>query len=181
MTENNQTKNLPIIIAVAVVILIGGGAAWYFTTNQAKSSADLSNVALNQPSNPGQAKQPEVATPSINAATTSGASSTSTSSSTYKDGSYTAKGDYISPGGAESVEVLAVLKDGKISDVTVTPKGNDAKSLRYETMFAQGIKGVIVGKSLNDNLNPGVVNGSSLTGAGFAQAMDAIKLQAAQK
>ena len=99
----------------------------------------------------------------------------------YKDGSYVATGSYTSPAGAEDVSVQATLKDDKITVVSITPKATNSKSIRYQESFSEGISGKIVGKSLDENLNPGVVNGSSLTATGFVQAMNAIKLQAAQK
>ena len=224
MTENNQTnqsKNLPIIIAVAVVILLGGAATWYFMSAKPNQTQPDNTAILPSSSAPITVNEPQTSVPSINAnpgansqpskietapnpavaARTQGSNSQTTpnttpkpsttqtpqeapsanQTSTYKDGTYTATGSYVSPGGPESIEIQTTLKDGKITDVNVTPKATDSKSARYQEVFANGIKGVIVGKSLSENLNPGAVNGSSLTSTGFAQAIDAIKLQAAQK
>lgn len=48
---------------------------------------------------------------------------------------------------------------------------------KFQEDFAGGIKAVVVGKNL-DELNVSKVSGSSLTGAGFNQALEAIKTQA---
>ena len=204
--QNNQSKNLPIIIAIAVVILLGGASTWYFMSTKPNQTQPENIAILPSSSAPITVSEPQASVPSINsnpitnsqpskvetalkpttAAPAQGSnlqpapSTTQTPNQTskYKDGTYTATGSYVSPGGPESVEIQTTLKDGKISDVNVTPKATNSKSVRYQGLFADGIKGVIVGKSLDSNLDIGVVNGSSLTGMGFTQAIDLVRQQA---
>ena len=210
--QNNQSKNLPIIIAIAVVILLGGASTWYFMSTKPNQTQPENIAILPSSSAPITVSEPQASVPSINsnpitnsqpskvettpkpttAAPAQGSNLQPTPStnkapsktqspiqtSKYKDGTYTATGSYVSPGGPESVEIQTTLKDGKISDVNVTPKATNSKSVRYQGLFADGIKGVIVGKSLDSNLDIGVVNGSSLTGMGFTQAIDLVRQQA---
>ena len=164
---------------MAVIVILGAAGIWYY---QSSKPAQNPVVTLPKSTTPSLANQPQTTQPSVTPNQMAGnTSSNSTSSSAhYKDGQYSATGNYNSPGGAQAIDVTATIKDDKITDLTVTPKPSDPKSERYQTQFSQSISGVIVGKSLNDNLDPGNVNGSSLTHAGFVQAIDQIKQQASQ-
>jgi uncharacterized protein with FMN-binding domain len=102
--------------------------------------------------------------------------STSTTG-TYKDGDYDAKASYPNPAGSSDVEVAVTLKGGKISAVTVTPEAENSTSKQFQTMFAGGIAGEVVGKSI-DAINVTKVAGSSLTQLGFNKAIDQIKADA---
>lgn len=98
-------------------------------------------------------------------------------SSTYKDGSYSADGTYRSPAGGESVHVMLVLKDDVVTGVTFTGDATNPKSVTMQGQFGAGIEAAVVGKSLDD-VSVGVVNGSSLTGKGFMEAVEKIKVEA---
>lgn len=98
----------------------------------------------------------------------------------FKDGTYQARGDYNSPGGLQSILVSITLENSVISNVLVTPEGSDPQSFNYERAFASGISEVVVGKKLTDVKTVGIVNGSSLTGAGFIKALATIANQAKQ-
>ena len=95
----------------------------------------------------------------------------------YKDGTFRADGAYKSPAGPESVTVTITLKGEKITDVVVTPHATNKISVKMQDAFIGGIKAVVVGKSL-DEVKVGKVSGSSLTGAGFNDAVAKIKLEA---
>ena len=117
-------------------------------------------------------------------AATSGASgdaSESTGSAAtgaYADGTYDAEGSYTSPGGNESVGVSLTLESGVVTAVTVTPESENPTGQEYQTRFATGISGEVVGKSL-DELDVTKVSGSSLTSGGFNDAVETIKADAA--
>ena len=117
-------------------------------------------------------------------AATSGASgdaSESTGSAAtgaYADGTYDAEGSYTSPGGNESVGVSLTLESGVVTAVTVTPESENPTGQEYQTRFASGISGEVVGKSL-DELDVTKVSGSSLTSGGFNDAVETIKADAA--
>jgi len=117
-------------------------------------------------------------------AATSGASgdaSESTGSAAtgaYADGTYDAEGSYTSPGGNESVGVELTLESGIVTAVTVTPESENPTGQEYQSRFASGISGEVVGKSL-DELDVTKVSGSSLTSGGFNDAVETIKADAA--
>jgi NifU-like protein involved in Fe-S cluster formation len=95
----------------------------------------------------------------------------------YKNGAYSADGTYRSPAGGESVSITLTLKDDVITDATFVGHTTSPKSERYQGLFADGFKEYVVGKSI-DELSLTVVNGSSLTGAGFMDAVAKIKAEA---
>lgn len=128
---------------------------------------------------PGAAK---AASPAAGAPTTAAAGSGSTAaggggSHTYKDGTYSADGHYTSPNGPETVGVTLTLASGVVKDVQITQHPTSANTAIYQKHFASGIKDVVVGKKL-DELNVGIVSGSSLTGQGFNDAVSIIKGEA---
>ena len=96
----------------------------------------------------------------------------------YTDGTYTESADYTSPGGTETVEVTVTLADGIITEVEAVGDGDNPNSKRYQGEFSDGIADVVVGKSI-DEISVDKVAGSSLTSAGFNDAIDAIKADAA--
>lgn len=98
-------------------------------------------------------------------------------SASYADGEYHSTGEYQSPAGASSVEVTLTLADDIVTDVSVTPNATDPQSRSFQTAFAGGIAGEVVGRDI-DTLSVSRVAGSSLTSSGFAQAIAAIKAEA---
>lgn len=97
--------------------------------------------------------------------------------SAYKDGTYTAAGAYASPGGPESIDVTLTLKGGIVTSASVVGHATLGKSKGYQDLFAQGFTELVVGKSI-DSVSLSVVNGSSLTGRGFNDAVAKMKAQA---
>lgn len=117
-----------------------------------------------------------------NTNTKSSSSSSTAGSSTatgaeYEDGTYSADGEYTSPGGQQSVSVELTLKDGAISDITVTPGAVDSQSQRFQKDFAENVADQVVGKSL-DEADVSVVASSSLTSEGFNEALAKIAEEA---
>ncbi len=96
---------------------------------------------------------------------------------TYKDGNYLAKGDYRSPGGSEDIGVSVTLKDGVIVDSAVEVHATSRISKRMQEVFADGYKQYVIGKKI-DEVSLSKVSGSSLTPAGFNDALVKIKAQA---
>jgi uncharacterized protein with FMN-binding domain len=99
------------------------------------------------------------------------------STATYKDGDYEAKASYANPAGSSDLEVKLTLAGNKVTAVDVTPEATDGTSKGFQEMFASGIAGEVVGKSL-DGLKVDKVAGSSLTHLGFNKAIDEIKADA---
>ncbi len=95
----------------------------------------------------------------------------------YKDGSYSAGGVYRSPAGGETVTISLTVKDDTVTGATFSGDATHKKSQAMQAAFSEGFKEQVVGKSL-DEVSVGVVNGSSLTGGGFMDALAKIKVEA---
>jgi len=100
-------------------------------------------------------------------------------STKYMDGTYTKAGSYQSPGGDESIIVTVSLKNDAVQSVSVDNQANNEASKNFQSLFIEGINDQVVGQKIDD-VNVGVVNGSSLTGIGFNEAIGQIR-SAAQK
>lgn len=100
-----------------------------------------------------------------------------TTSANYKNGTFTADGSYMTHVGPESVTITVTLKDNVITDTTFNATPNAPMSARFQDMFAQNYKPLVIGKNIND-VQLGKVSGSSLTPIGFNDALAKIKAQA---
>ena len=100
-----------------------------------------------------------------------------TASTTYNDGTYSAEGQYVSPGGDEAINVSLTVKDGTVTDVTVSGNTRNSTDAIYQSKFIGGVKQVVVGKKLS-SLKLDRVSGSSLTPKGFNDAVSKIQTQA---
>lgn len=125
------------------------------------------NGGTNQ-SSPAQTPTPVTATP---------ATVPSSTKSKYKNGTYSAVGVYYSPEGQESINVSVTLTNGIVTDSTVTGNATNGRSVRYQQMFIGGFKSLVIGKSI-DAISLDYVSGSSLTPAGFNDALSQIKTKA---
>jgi uncharacterized protein with FMN-binding domain len=112
------------------------------------------------------------------ATTTDSDAAAGDSAGSYTDGTYTEKANYESPNGTEEIDVTVTLAAGVITDVEVVGHGDNPNSKLYQGKFADGIGDVVVGKSI-DEISVDKVAGSSLTSAGFNDAIDEIKADAA--
>ncbi len=145
------------IAIIAICLIIPAGVLAYAYMNRASqpsANVSMENAAAETPTTP-----------------------VSTTASPYKDGTYTATGHYSSPGGAETIGVSLTLKDGVITDATVTPEATRPMSMRMQGMFTENYKPLVVGKSL-DEVSLTKVSGSSLTPKGFNDAVAQIKTEA---
>lgn len=95
----------------------------------------------------------------------------------YKDGTYSARGNYYSPAGLESITINVTIKDGIITDTSAVAEATDEKSVKMQGVFIENYKQYVVGKSI-DEVKLDKVSGSSLTGAGFNDAISKIKTEA---
>ncbi|MFE6997663.1 FMN-binding protein [Microbacterium sp. NPDC057659] len=104
---------------------------------------------------------------------------TSTSAGSYQDGTYTAEGSYQTPETVETISVTLTLSGGTVSDLEVTGDPQAPETEQYQGQFIDGIDALVDGKKIDD-LKVDRVAGSSLTSAGFDQAIEKIKKQAAE-
>jgi uncharacterized protein with FMN-binding domain len=95
----------------------------------------------------------------------------------YKNGTYNTIGNYVSPGGAEEIDVTVTLKDDIITDATVVSKAFRPNSVKFQGQFISGFKTLVVGKKIDDVMLD-KVSGSSLTPKGFNDALAEIKAEA---
>ncbi|MCX6734788.1 MAG: hypothetical protein NTZ25_02645 [Candidatus Peregrinibacteria bacterium] len=95
----------------------------------------------------------------------------------YVDGTYTKVGSYQSPGGTDAITVSVTLKNDVMESVSLVNGATSEASVNFQNLFIDGVKGQVVGQKL-ENVSVGVVNGASLTGAGFNQAIADIKTAA---
>jgi hypothetical protein len=100
------------------------------------------------------------------------------SNQVYKDGTYSSDGTYQSPGGSESIGVTMTIAADKVTKVIVIPKTTHQNSQEFQDFFSEGVSDVVTGKPLSENFDVSKLNGSSLTGGGFTQAVEAIRSQA---
>lgn len=96
--------------------------------------------------------------------------------SKYKDGTYTSEGKYLSPGGDESVDVTITIKDDVVTDAKVESNATRPMSVKFQGLFIEGYKTLVVGKKI-DEVVLDKVSGSSLTPKGFNDAVEKIKAE----
>ena len=97
---------------------------------------------------------------------------------TYADGTYTAEGSYATPESVETISVTVTLENDVVTDVEVSGDPQKRESVQYQGQFIGGIADVVVGQDIDD-ISVSRVAGSSLTSAGFNQAIEEIKSEAA--
>lgn len=95
----------------------------------------------------------------------------------YRDGSYTASGTYQTPQSVEKVTVTLTLEHDSVAAVRVTGHPQTSETVHYQGEFVAGIANAIIGKKIED-LAVTRVGGSSLTSAGFNDALVRIEAQA---
>ena len=167
MDLEEDKSSIPMIIGlVAVAALVGGGV--FLLSKPNKETNDTNQIEETSTTN----------NPSETTTSNPPVESTNELEVTYSDGEYSSVGTYTSPAGAEEISVTLTLKNDIITELTVEPKATNPTSVFMQNSFTQGINEVIVGKNIDDVEYPGVVNGSSLTGNGFIEAIELIKADA---
>lgn len=138
---------------------------------------------------------PPATTPSRNAAAPANASSSSQASPAspttskaaaptnagvalkYKNGQYTATGSYDCPSGTEKIGVTITLASDKVVSANLDLLGGAGLSHSFQASFQSGYSPQVIGKDIG-SVSVGTVSGSSLTSAGFNDALKQIESQA---
>lgn len=156
--SNNSRKSMLVMVAVAVVALVGIGAYSYMNMNKSAKPTEMTES---------------------NKMTASPTQTTSMTATTValKDGTYKSEGAYTSPGGEEKIGLTVTLKDGLISDVEFEPMAKLPGSVKFQEIFSQNYKTMVVGKNISE-VKLDKVAGSSLTPKGFNDALQKIIVQA---
>jgi uncharacterized protein with FMN-binding domain len=95
----------------------------------------------------------------------------------YTDDSYFKTGEYLSPAGAETIDLSLTLKNDIITDAQLTGRATHPASKKWQETFVAGYKEKVIGKPLRE-LSLVAVSGASLTTKGFMDAVKKIKQQA---
>ena len=153
-------NNKYVFLVVAVIVVIAGGGFFVIQHKAASSAVEGTSTIV---------KVKTVPSPSP--------TTVPTHALLYKDGTYDVKGNYVSPGGPEQIGVLLTIKDDKIADISVTPQATRKLSQKYQDIFTENYKPLVMGKNI-DEVQLDKVSGSSLTPKGFNDAIQQIKEQA---
>jgi len=162
MNQKNSTPLLFGIILAAILV----GASVILLNQTPVSKQNLANSSQNSSSQ--------------NSSNLSLSSTSSVQKTAYRDGKYEASGKYSVPGNVDTLDVKVSVTNGIISEVTTSQTSSERESVRYLKSFAAGISKIVVGKNIDEisNKDVVVVNGASLTGKGFIEALENIKKQA---
>ena len=163
--KTNGTKL--VISVIAFVVVVGGIFAFVAGSVNKGSLVQAKSVPSTSP----------VSSPATNLASDNPADTSTAKNTKYKDGTYTATGNYNSPAGYESINVSITLKNSIVTGSSVTAGAYGGRSARYQQMFIGGYKAYVIGKNI-DTISLSRVSGSSLTPAGFNDALSQIKSQA---
>jgi hypothetical protein len=134
-------------------------------------SVNPSSTVIEETSSPAPSDVPGTSASSV------GSLSTVPVASQYKDGTYAADGAYTSPGGAETIGVTLTIIGDVITDAKAEVHAEFGRSKQMQTAFAGGFGVEVIGKKINE-VHLDKVSGSSLTPAGFNDALEKIKAQA---
>lgn len=157
--QNNSKKTMTVVVAVLAIVAVG-----IFAFNSMNKNSETAM----QPTPTQVAVETPLPVPSATEEITP---------SVYKNGTYTAVGNYTSPGGAETVKVTVTLEDGKIVDSVFEPQATRPMSVKFQGIFGENYKVLVVGKNA-DEVKLDKVSGSSLTPKGFNDAIEKIKAEA---
>lgn len=91
-----------------------------------------------------------------------------------KDGNYKTEVTYAYHKGVTTVDINITVKDGTVTDASVTPVNADPMSTRIVGGFNGALPDVVIGKKIADIHLSGNVAGSSLTSAAFQQYVDGL-------
>lgn len=153
---DSNKKPSPLVVALIVIVLVGIGTAAVVVTNK---------------SNENQATQ------QVQSETQNSGALTNDASAKYKDGTYTKVGRYISPGGAESIDVTVTIANEVITEASVEGNASRGDAKEYQDAFISGFKSSVVGKDVHE-VSLTRTAGASLTSNGFNAAIELIKADA---
>jgi hypothetical protein len=163
-TTCSQNTAIKLITPAIAVLIIAGVAMWMNNKPTAEAPAEAT---------------PDTNTGEQNTPAPSEVMPETPASSSYKAGSYAVVGSYQSPAGAEELGVtLSIDQNGIIQEAKTEILATNPASKKWQGTFTEGFTAEVVGKSI-DGLSLNIVNGSSLTPAGFNDALTKIKAQAA--
>lgn len=196
-----EKSSIPIIVGIVALVLVVGG---FFYTQNTKSTGDTvvspvttdtestetpsertAMVAGEETVPSGEETEDVVAETKPSTDSVSVESNTevtlpvvsTTQASQYKNGTYSAVGDYRSPEGPETIGIKLTVKNNLIVDAVATLQARDKKSVKYQELFINNFKTLVVGKKLSE-VNLSKVSGSSLTPKGFNEAVVEIRGEA---
>lgn len=163
-----RQATVKLLTTIAAVIIIAGLVV---LADHLKSKTTPVATAAATPAKPpvNQTTQPSASN------TTSSVPATLTSS--YKDGTYTATSNYYVPHGYENIQVSLTIKDGVVTDSSITNSESDRDSAAYQEDFASQYKNYVIGKSVS-GLKLQVTAGASDTTQGFNDAVSQITAKA---
>lgn len=166
MTDQQRTK---LIGSLVIVLLVSGGTMGVIAVR------DYDAPPMTEtPQKPTRLKPPVSQKPESNEV-----DQTTHNANAYTDGTYTATGEYNTPDGLEEIAVTVTLVDDVVTDVAVDDsKVYSREAQEYTARFISGVDRLVVGKRI-DNVALSRVSGSSLTSAGFNEALASIKHEAA--
>ncbi len=166
--ENSGNSTVIGLVIVVVVLLIGAGV-WNYSRKPEVT------IIEENPSFPSSSTTtPITETPTI---TPADVKNPPVGVLKYKDGTYSAVGNYVSPGGAESIDITLVIKDDNIIEATAVSKAERPQSKNFQNIFVKNFSPLVIGKKI-DVVNLSRVSGSSLTPKGFNDAVIKIKAEA---
>lgn len=93
-------------------------------------------------------------------------------------GQFSQEVDYESPGGVDRIEVNLEFEKNILISASVTEVKANSTSADYIKGFDSELEDKIVGKSIDDDLDPGKLSGASLTRVAFVEALNLIRDQA---
>lgn len=170
--ENTPQTNTKSIIGFLVFLGVAAGAVALALGNK-KNDAMTSTTEVGT-------STPEATT--LASSTESASSSTATSTpvlTAFKDGVYSATGTYKSPAGIEQINVSVTLEKDIVVETSYKGLAENARSIEYQEKFGSGYRAVVIGKNIS-TLQLSKVSGSSLTPAGFNDAIGKIRDEAAR-
>lgn len=153
-----ERKVNPLVATIIVIVLVVGltvGIILLQNMNSADSPAQTTTTPETSPT----------------------ATEDDTSTVSYENGEYTATGSYSTPGGSEDITVTLTLADDVVTAVSAEGSATSGNSATYQKQFLSGYESFVVGKDV-DTISLSRVSGSSLTSAGFNEALDMIKADA---
>jgi hypothetical protein len=170
------------LIATTLAVMVIAGSILFVDnlkhTTAVARTATMQNTASNTSSVSQTANVAPTSTPPPVAPTASNPAPTPTPvASGYRDGTFNAAADYSVPRSTENIQVTLTLKDGAISNASVTNSEGDDQSASYQQDFASVFKSYVVGKKIAD-LKFGIIAGASDTTQGFSDALSQIASKA---